>query len=170
MTEWKKELTDLFDQQFQEEQNQKVSLDVATMKSEKEEADEFLCTVVDSALQDLATELHKHGRKVCNFGGSELSRELEISFRNRIEFRYVIDIHVGAIKTTVHTSYMARYQSGRKEHGEGIIMKNNAQADIADITKDDIIDNFMKQYNTGNTLFVLMPPAERKQPCGLYRG
>jgi len=154
MTDWKKELTDLFDQQFEEEQNQKVSLDVATMKSEKEEADEFLCTVVDSALQGLATKLHKHERKVCNFGGSEISRELEISFRNpltrrrtgRIEFRYVIEIHVGAIKTTVHTGYMARYQSGRKEHGEGIIMKNNAQADIAEVTADDIINDFMKQY------------------------
>lgn len=146
MTEWKKELTDLFDRQFEQEQIQKVSLDVATMKSEKEEADEFLSAVVDSALQLLAAELHKHRKKVCNFRSSELSRELEISFRGRIEFRYVIEIHVGAIKTTVHTGYMARYQSGRKEHGEGIIMKNNAQADIAEVSRDDIINDFMKRY------------------------
>lgn len=154
ITDWKKELTDLFDQQFEQEQYQMAAPDVATMKSEKEKADEFLSDVADSALHDLQTEVCKHGKKVCNFGRSELSRELEISSRNpltrrrpgRIEFRYVIDIHVGAVKTTVHTGYMARCRSGRMEHGEGIIMKNNAQADIADVTADDIINDFMKQY------------------------
>jgi len=146
MADWKKELADLFEQQYKEEQNQKVKADVAVKKVKKEEANEFLCTVVDSALQDLAIELYKHERKAYNFGGSEFSRELEVRFQDRIEFRYIINVHVGTTMTTVHASYLARYQNGHEEQGERIIMKDNTQADIAEITKDDIINDFIKQY------------------------
>jgi len=146
MTDWKKELDDLFEQQQQEEQNQKVKADTAAIKAKKEEANEFLCTVVDSALRDLAIELYKHERKAYNFGGSEFSRELEVRFQDRIEFRYIINVDVGTTTATVHANYMARYQNGHEEQGGGIIMKDNTQPDIAKITKDDIINDFMKRY------------------------
>lgn len=146
MTDWKKELDDLFEQQQQEEQNQKVKADTAAIKAKKEEANEFLYTVVDSALRDLAIELYKHERKAYNFGGSEFSRELEVRFQDRIEFRYIINVDVGTTTATVHASYMARYQNGHEEQGGGIIMKDNTQPDIAKITKDDIINDFMKRY------------------------
>ncbi len=146
MTDWKKELNDLFEQQQQEEQNQKVKADTAAIKAKKEEANEFLYTVVDSALRDLAIELYKHERKAYNFGGSEFSRELEVRFQDRIEFRYIINVDVGTTTATVHANYMARYQNGHEEQGGGIIMKDNTQPDIAKITKDDIINDFMKRY------------------------
>jgi len=145
MADWKEKLTDLFEKQSRERRNQNIKPDAATKKLQKK-GDEFLCSIVDPALRDLAAELYKYERKACTFGGSKLSREMEVRFQNRVEFRYVIDVYTGAIKTTVHTSYQARYQSGREEQGEAMIMKDGKQADIADITKDDIIDNFMKQY------------------------
>lgn len=144
MADWKKRLTDLFEQSG-EEQGRKLKPDAAAVKPHKA-ADKFLCTVVDSALRDVAEELHKYERKACTFGGHKLSRELEIRFQNRVEFRYIINVYTGAVKNTVHTSYMSRYKSGREEQGEGIIMKDGKQADIADITKDDIINDFLKQY------------------------
>ena len=148
MTDWKKELADLFEQQqqYKKEQNQKVKADTAAIKVKKEEANEFLCTVVDSALRDLAIELYKHQRKAYNFGGSEFCRELEVRFENRIEFRYIINVHVGTTTATVHASYMARYQNDQEEQGGETIMKDNTQAIIAEITKDDIINVFMKRY------------------------
>ena len=146
MTDWKKELDDLFEQQQQEEQNQKVKADTAAIKAKKEEANEFLYTVVDSALRDLAIELYKHERKAYNFGGSEFSRELEVRFQDRIEFRYIINVDVGTTTATVHANYMARYQNGHEEQGGGIIMKDNTQPNIAKVTKDDIINDFMKRY------------------------
>ena len=145
MADWKEKLTDLFEKQSEEKQHQKTKPDDATKKLQQK-ADEFLCSVVDPALRDLAAELYKYERKACTFGGSKLSRELEVRFQNRVEFRYVMNVYTGAVKTTVHTSYQASYQSGREEQGEAMIMKDGKQADIADITKDDIIDNFMKQY------------------------
>ena len=145
MADWKEKLTDLFENQSEEKYNHKINPDAATTKLQKK-GDEFLCSVVDPALRDLAGELYKYERKACTFGGSTLSREMEVRFQNRVEFRYVINVYTGAIKTTVHTSYQARYQSGREEQGEAMIMKDGKQADITDITKDDIIDNFMKQY------------------------
>jgi hypothetical protein len=145
MADWKEKLTDLFEKQSGKKQNQKIKPDAATKKLQQK-GNEFLCSVVDPALRDLAAELYKYERKACTFGGSKLSRELEVRFQNRVEFRYVMNIYTGAIKTTVHTSYLARYQSGREEQGEAMIMKDGKQADIADITKDDIIDDFMKQY------------------------
>ena len=152
MADWKEKLTDLFEKQSEEKQNQKVKPDAATKKLQKK-ADEFLCAVVDPALRDLAAELYKYERKACTFGGSKLSREMEVRFQNRVEFRYVINVYTGAVKTTVHTSYQARYQSGREEQGEDMIMKDGKQADMSDITKDDIIDNFMKQYLVRETHF-----------------
>jgi len=148
MTDWKKELADLFEQQqqYKEEQNQKVKAETAAIKAKKEEANEFLCTVVDSALRDLAIELYKHERKAYNFGGSEFSRELEVRFQDRIEFRYIINVDVGTTTATVHANYMARYQNGHEEQGGGLIMKDDTQPDIAKITKDDIINDFMKRY------------------------
>ncbi len=145
MADWKEKLTDLFEKQSGEKQNQKTKPDAATKKLQQK-ADEFLCSIVDPAFRDLAAELYKYERKACTFGGSQLSRELEVRFQNRVEFRYVMNIYTGAVKTTVHTSYQARYQSGREEQGEAMIMEDGKQADIANITKDDIIDNFMKQY------------------------
>ena len=145
MSDWKEKLTDLFEKQSGEKHNQQIKPDAATKKLQQK-ADEFLCSVVDPALHDLASELYKYERKACTFGGSKLSRELEVRFQNRVEFRYVINVYAGAIKTTVHTSYLARYQSGREEQGEAMMMKDGKQADISDITKEDIIDNLMKQY------------------------
>ena len=117
MAEWKKKLADLFGRSI-EEQGQMLKNDDAAIK-QLEAADKFLCTIVDSALRDLALELHKYERKACTFGGNKLSRDMEIRFQNRVEFRYFINILIGAIKTTVHTSYMARFQSGREEQTAG---------------------------------------------------
>lgn len=148
MTDWKKEFNGFFEQQqpHKEEQNQKVKANSTAITTKKEEANEFLCTVVDSALRDLAIEFHKHERKAYNFGGSEFSRELEVRFQDRTEFRYTINVHVGTTPTTVQARYIARYQNGNEEQGGGIIMKDDTQADIAEITKDDIINDFMKHY------------------------
>ena len=151
MTEWKKKLADLFGRSI-EEPSQMLMDDAAAIK-QREAADKFLCTIVDPALRDLALELYKYERKACTFGGNILSRDMEIHFQNRIEFRYFINIFIGSIKTTVHTSYMARFQSGREEQGESIIMKDDKQADIADITKEDIINDFLKQYIIRQTSF-----------------
>lgn len=149
MADWKKRLTNFFEQSG-EEQGRKLKPEAAAIKSHKAAA-KFLCSVVDWALRDLAEELYKYERKAYTFVGSKLSRELEIRFQNRVEFRYIINIYTGAVKTIVHTSYMARYQSGREQLWEGIIMKNGKQADIADITKDNIINDFLKQYKVLQT-------------------
>lgn len=146
MTDRKKELPDLHEK-HKEEQNQKAKQGDATAISAKKEGyNEFLCTVVDSAFRDLAKELFKQERKAYNFGGSEISRELEVRFQDSTEFRYIINVHGGNTPTTVHASYIARYQNGNEEQGGGIIMKDDTQADIAEITKDDIISDFMKYY------------------------
>lgn len=149
MANWKKRLADFFEQSG-ENQGRKLKFEDATIQSHKA-ADKFLCTVVDSALRDLAEELHKHERKAYTFRGSKLSRELEIRFQNRVEFRYVINVYIGDVKNIVHTSCMARYQSGSEQLWEGIIMKSGKQADIADIIKDDIIIDFLKQYKVRQT-------------------
>ena len=149
MADWKKRLSGLFEQSG-EEKGRKFKLEAAATKSD-EAAEKFLCSVVDSALRDLAGELHKYEVKAYTFGGSKLSRELEIRFQNRIEFRYIINVYIGAVKSIVHTSCMARYRSGHEQLWEGIIMRYGKQADIADITKDDIINDFLKQYKVRQT-------------------
>jgi len=146
MAHRKKELPNLHEQ-HKEEQNQKAQQgDATAVVAKKEESNEFLCTVVDLAFRDLAKELYKQGKKACNFAGSEISRELEIRFQDRTEFRYIVNLHVGTTTATVQASYIARYQNGNEEQGGGIIMKGDTQADIAEITKDDIISDFMKHY------------------------
>ncbi len=153
MTGRKKELPDLYEQ-HKEEQNQKAKQgDAAAITAKKKESNEFLCTVVDSAFRDLTKELFKQERKAYIFGGSEISRELEVRFQDSAEFRYIINVHVGTTPTTVQAGYIARYQNGSEEQGGGIIMKDDTQADIAEITKDDIISDFMKHY------------IGRKTPC-----
>jgi hypothetical protein len=153
MTDRKKELPDMHEQ-HKEEQNQKAKQgDAAAITAKKKESNEFLCTVVDSAFRDLAKELFKQERKAYIFEGSEISRELEVRFQDSAEFRYIINVHFGTTPTTVQAGYIARYQNGSEEQGGGIIMKDDTQADIAEITKDDIISDFMKHY------------IGRKTPC-----
>jgi hypothetical protein len=130
-----------------EQKNKKSKRGNATaIVAKMKESNEFLCTVVDSAFRDLAKELYKQERKAYNFGGNEISRELEVRFQDRTEFRYIINVHAGTTTATVQASYIASYQNGNEEHGGGIIMKDDAQADIKEITKDDIISDFMKHY------------------------
>ena len=149
MADWKKKLSDFF-KQSEEEKGRGLKLEADAIKS-SDAAEKFLCTVVDLALKDLAKELCKYERKAYTFGGGRLSRELEIRFQNRVEFRYIINVYTGAVKAIVHTSCMARYQSGHEQLWEGIIMRYGKQADITDITKDDIISDFLKQYKVRQT-------------------
>jgi len=146
MTDRKKELPDLYEKDKEEQNQQARQGDATVIVAKKEESNEFLCTVVDSAFRDLTKELYTQERKAYNFGGSEISRELEVRFQDRTEFRYIINVHVGTTTATVQASYIARYQNGNEEQGGGILMKGDAQADIAEITKDDIISDFMKHY------------------------
>jgi hypothetical protein len=150
MADWKKKLNDLFEHQSREEQNHYIKAVAAAIKPQKA-ADKFLCTVVDPALGELAEELYKYERKACTFRGRRLSRDMEVRFQNTVEFRYTAKVCTGSVKNTVHTSYMARYPSGREEQGEGIIMKDGKQADITDLAKEDIIHDFLKRYIVRHT-------------------
>jgi hypothetical protein len=148
MADWKKRLSNFFEQSV--EKGRELELDAAAIEINKT-AEKFMYTVVDSALRDLAEELYKYGVKAYIFSGNKLSRELELRFGNRIEFRYIINVYTGSVKIIVHTSYMARYQSGSEQLWEGIIMKHGKQADVADVTKEDIISDFLKQYKVRQT-------------------
>lgn len=145
MADWKKKLGNLFEHKTSGEQDRNIRLD-STAVNQRKAAEKFLCTVVYSTFRDLALEFYKYERKAYIFEGSKHSRELEIRYRNIVEFRYVVKVYTGTVKNTLHTSYMSRYETGREELGEGIIMKNGKQADITDLTRDDIIKDFLNQY------------------------
>jgi hypothetical protein len=74
MADWKKKITDFFEQSG-EYQGRKLTLEDATIQSHKA-ADKFLCTVVDSALRDLAVELYKYERKAYAFRGEHSAYQL----------------------------------------------------------------------------------------------
>lgn len=143
METWKKKLNDFFEQQtqYEERQRQKVEPDTAESNGEGEEVEGFILEKVDPAFCELTAELEQRGKQVF-VAKDDIKRVLEVWSEARKEFNYTLWID----GFTIRRKYKATPKSGSGESNDGPIGKADAEPNVSNITKDDILNDFVDNY------------------------
>ena len=142
MKDWKKILASFFEKQKKEkgEREEKRS-------REKLRVEEFYATIVNPALEELKSELKKHGREVDVYTQRRDFASIIVQFEGEEELDYSIEVMLypglAFPRPVVHYTEWA---SSRRLRVEGLLRKGIQDYDISDITKDEIIEHFLNEY------------------------
>lgn len=159
MEDWKKELEQIGkrEREYKEEQKLVGEADDLAKKLNIEKAKSFLSEQVEPAFNELATELKKNVKKAEWHGGT-LERHLEIQLDTGEEAVYTIRARVDKRTVNVQTGFGTKDAYGKQsgEHTSYIPFKSNgiasstgknrSEMDISEITKGEIIEDFMEEY------------------------
>jgi hypothetical protein len=140
MEDWKQKLANLYEKKLAE-----INQENARQKQNDESALQYITLVVLPAFEELKAELEKHGREVTIHNRRE-SAVLEIIFGQNHEFGYEIQIRgaegIRKIINAVNRTDRKRYSN---EGGIGTSSNDNR---ITTVTKEQIIEDFLKEYST----------------------
>jgi hypothetical protein len=134
MTDWKSDLSDFFDKQ-----GQKVQAETERQKETQSDVKEYLSIEVMPALEELKSELEKHGRQVSIHEGGE-SAGITVKFQGNEEFQF----SVRAQGSRVYPETRFREKSdGKMYRAEGGFRGGTT---IYNVKKDEIIKHFLEDY------------------------
>jgi hypothetical protein len=134
MSNWKSNLSDFFDKQ-----DQKAQADADKQTETQSQVENYLATEVAPALEELKSELEKHGRQVSVHTGAE-SATIDVSFEGNEEFCFTVK----TLGSGVHPETRFRGKTdGKMYRAEGSFRGSN---NIFNVKKDDIIEHFLEDY------------------------
>jgi hypothetical protein len=142
MRDWKKILASFLEKQKEEkgEKEEKRS-------QEKSRVEKFYSTIVNPAFEELKSELRKYGREVEVYTERKDFASIIVQFEGDEELDYSIEVMLypglAFPRPVVHYTEWA---SSRRLRVEGLFRKGIQGYDISDITKDEIIENFLNEY------------------------
>lgn len=142
MSDWK---TDLDDFIRNKERQEKV--DENKLKEIDSKVKEFYSTIVTPAFEELKKELEKHQREVQISAGHNLA-SIIVKYEGELELDYSIKVTVSPKGAHPSQQTHFRDKSGRTHRAEGYPRSGNQDYTIYNITKDDIIKNFISEYKT----------------------
>ena len=139
MPNWKSDMESFF-----HEKQSNVQVDEDKLKETKPEVATFFSTVVIPAFEEIKTELKKYQRESNVFGGID-SASIVISYKGYTEFTYSIKVYPGTLFP--HSEIHFRNPSEVKTYrAEGILRTGSQDYTIAQITKEEIIKQFLSDY------------------------
>jgi hypothetical protein len=136
MVDWKSNLSDFFDKQ-----QQKAQVNERKQKETQLEAKNYLATEVAPALEELKSELEKHGRQVSVQIGTD-SATITVAFEGNEEFDFTLQITSGS--RVYPTTRFREKTDGKMYRAEGSFHSSNNT--ISNIKKDEIIKHFLEDY------------------------
>ena len=142
MSDWKSDLDDFI---RNKERQEKVDED--KLKEINSKVKEFYSTIVTPTFEELKKELEKHQREVQISAGHNLA-SIIVKYEGELELDYSIKVTVSPKGAYVSQQTHFRDKSGRTHRAEGYPRSGNQDYTIYDITKDDIIKNFISEYKT----------------------
>jgi hypothetical protein len=137
MENWKDDLKSFFEgQKFDKSQKEKD----AEIKSQVKK---FYSSKVQPAFKNLKKELERYGREV-DIAVSDNFAAIEVNFRGRLEMSYQIKVRQVFPYPEMH------YQdsSGNGIWAEGAFREGVQKYSISDIPKEEIIQNFLREYKS----------------------
>lgn len=136
MPDWKKKLHDSLEQHKQSEETKRQKAEAGTGGNNKErkEGEKFILEIVEPAFCTLAKELVERKKQVFSTRG-HISRVLHVWSEEIKEFEYSVRIHGSMVRRT--------YEATSEKNGGPIGKK---EPTITNITKDDILDDFVAHY------------------------
>jgi len=139
MSDWKSDM-----QGFFHEKQKKSEVDKDKLKETKSEVAKFFSAVVIPAFEEIKIELKKYQRESNVFGGID-SASIVISYKGYTEFTYSIKVYPGTVFpcSEIHFRKPSEVKTYR---AEGILRTGLQDYTIAQITKEEIIKQFLSDY------------------------
>ena len=139
MSDWKSDLEGFFHQK-----QKKAQVVEDKLKDTKSEVGTFFSAVVIPAFEEIKTELKKYQRESNVFGGID-SASIVISYKGYTEFTYSIKVYPGTVFpcSEIHFRKPSEVKTYR---AEGILRTGLQDYTIAQITKEEIIKQFLSDY------------------------
>ena len=134
MTDWKSDLSDFFDKQ-----GQKAQTEAERQKETQSAVTEYLSIEVMPALEELRSELEKHGRQISLHEGAE-SAGITVGFQGNEEFQF--SVRAQGSRVYAETRFRER-TDGKMYRAEGSFKGGTT---IYDVKKDEIIKYFLEGY------------------------
>lgn len=135
MKDWKDDLKEFFKEKDIERAREKKDAEL------RRRVEKFYLKTVRPAFKTLKKELERYGRRV-NVAVSESLAAIEVEFEGRLELKYQVKVR------DIHPYLEIHYQDAM---GNGIWSEANfregaRQADIDDLSENEIIENFLREY------------------------
>jgi hypothetical protein len=136
MTDWKSDLGD-----FLNNREQRLKDNEEKLERVNAEVKEFYSKIVIPAFEELEKELQKHKRetRIC-------STSIIVTYRGEQEIEYEIKViahpHTASVSRIAHF----RAEDGTMYTSEGPLPSGSKNYPITNITKDDVITDFLSNY------------------------
>jgi len=141
MSDWKSDMEGFF-----HEKQKKAQVDEDKLKDTKSEVGTFFSAVVIPAFEEIKTELKKYQRESNVFADID-SASIVISYKGYTEFTYAIKVYPDMPFPCSEIHF--RKGSGVKTYkAEGILRAGSQNYTVAQITKEEIIKQFMSDYKS----------------------
>jgi hypothetical protein len=142
MKNWKKMLAGIFEKQKEEKEKKEKK-----HSQEKLRVEEFYSTIVNPAFEELKSELKKYGREVNVYTERRDFASIIVQFEGEEELDYSIEVMLyPGLAFPRPVIHYTEWASSRRLRVEGLLRKGIQDYDIFDITKDEIIENFLNEY------------------------
>jgi hypothetical protein len=137
MVDWKDDLKRFFEERSSGATPAKADAAV------RAEVRKFYSSRVKPAFKDLRKELARYGREAaCDVGDDHAS--IDVRFEGRLELSYRIVVR----GTRPHPESYYQVPSGGGLRSEGEFKTGARPADITDLSKDDIVAHFLREYRS----------------------
>jgi hypothetical protein len=137
VSDWKDDL-----KRFFEERSSGQTVGDADAGS-RAEVRKFYASRVKPAFKELRKELRRYGREVAIDVGDEHA-SLDVRFRGRLELSYRIVVRDGR----PHPESYYQVPSGGGLRSEGAFKVGARPPEMADLSKDDIVADFLREYRS----------------------
>ena len=138
MPDWKSDMEGFFQKQ------KTAQVDEDELKETKPEVATFFSTVVIPAFEEIKTELKKYQRESNVLGGID-SASIVISYKGYTEFTYSIKVYPGTLFPFSEIHFRKRSEV-KTYRAEGILRVGSQDYTVAQITKEEIIKQFLSDY------------------------
>ena len=116
-------------------------------EQKKSEVESFYSVKVVPAFEELRSELEKHGREVSIHAGKEYA-SIAVKFKGVEEYSYTIKVRISPDRAFPYPeSQIATRRDGKSHHMSGGFIRSGLQEyDVSDISKEEIIQDFLRGY------------------------
>ena len=139
MPNWKSDMESFF-----HEKQSNVQVDEDKLKETQSGVATFFSAVVIPAFEEIKTELEKYQRESNVFGGID-SASIVISYKGYTEFTYSIKVYPGTLFPFSEIHFRKRSEV-KTYRAEGILRVGSQDYTVAQITKEEIIKQFLSDY------------------------
>ena len=139
MSDWKSDLEGFFHQK-----QKKAQVDEDKLKEAKSEVTTFFSAVVIPAFEEIKIELEKYQREGNVLGGID-SASIVISHKGYTEFTYSVKVYPGTLFPCCEIHFR-KGSEVKTYRAEGILRAGSQDYTVAQITKEEIIEQFLSDY------------------------